>query len=455
MNSKLLTLIVATALCANLVACDSKDQKKGSPKADPILVVDPKTKEAEVPVPAKDGETSENAKPEMKIASAEEIAIAGEQLISASSFHLADQIFDIALHKDPTNKRALFYKNVLRPMMTLKGMAARLKPGFEQRGQEAEFKQLLEAAPQSPILDFAMASGKQNITTEKEAQDALVEVRNAFIESVRWFKKNSDVSLTLNLNPTIFADLIKDRENEDACYVQTVGDKMELICDKDFRKNLWTAKVNGADLLVMQQYYAGYVLYLLPYTNYSLEGYEKLAKKLENRTPDEAMELIMSEKNFLTLRKDQAFSFIKELGTDLKAAAKWAIEYQDRLCTKKPHARRGHVVPGEFCIEDTRAVEQVLVKLDRALNGPVTTTFEVEGWVNDENNGYGPYWGVTKKTALVNYSVLWSNPIQDLKETFKPTSLNECAKYKGFKDTTLGGLLPEGNADELIDSTCE
>lgn len=96
MKTILKTTVLATSLVLALTACSEKEDK-----------------------------TKIHADASMK---ADELADAGEQLVSPYTFMLSDKVFDMALEKDPSNKKAQFYKAFVKRMMVLKGIVKRIAP---------------------------------------------------------------------------------------------------------------------------------------------------------------------------------------------------------------------------------------------------------------------------------------------------------------------------------------
>src|SRR5687768_15532354 len=82
---------------------------------------------------------------------AEELALAGEQLISPATFMLAQKTFNMSLTKDPNNKRAQFYTAMLKPWMASRGLAVRLKPVIRLHGNIAAHEKMIADIPNSPF----------------------------------------------------------------------------------------------------------------------------------------------------------------------------------------------------------------------------------------------------------------------------------------------------------------
>ncbi len=379
-----------------------------------------------------------------RTSTSEEIALAGEQLVAPHSFHLADKIFDLALEKDPKNERAQFYKHLLKPFMTTQGVIGRMKAFAKQRGQSESLEKSIQETPTASLKDFLVNQGnKASITDEKTAQDALVEMRDAFIDASKWLKANAETELDLNMNPYLFKDEIKDREM-DACALFNDGDVYEYSCYGEARKNILITKVNSADLRTIQHVYAGYALLLMSYTNYSFEGLEAFSHEIKDLNPEQKAAKFQKFAKLGTLRKDHAFGFFGQMGADLISSVKWAMKYQNSLCptgAENKKNRKGYALESGLCIAPNNLAElnKSLAIAQAVLSGPFKSTV-----------GEAPY----QKEYTINYSVIWNSPIQDLKKTSMAASHNECGNATSFADKTLGGILPDGNADEFLNKSC-
>jgi hypothetical protein len=86
---------------------------------------------------------------------AEKLALAAEQLMTPTSFMYADLVLDQALALDASNLRAKFYKAVVATPMSLKGIAARIKP-LAARDLESlrRYNEAIANLPESGLKNF-------------------------------------------------------------------------------------------------------------------------------------------------------------------------------------------------------------------------------------------------------------------------------------------------------------
>lgn len=376
------------------------------------------------------------------------LADSAEQLVSPYTFMLADKVVDMALQKDPDNKKAQFYKSFLKRMMVFKGLATRVKPMVRKDGNVAEYEKNIASFPESPLKQFLM-DGAEDMKSVVDIQTFFVNYRNAVNDFRRFLKLNPDLDLTLNLNPYLFDKEIS-KEAANSCVVKNPKDgdnNYEVVCD--FR-NIATKKINSADAVALSQIAAGDTLAWSLYSNYSLEGIDTLSKKIEEMTSklgrqlteQEVHQLLMATPGLGRLRNDHNMGIFHEVGADLSAALKWALNYQDRLCPKgieTPNQRRGYIFSNGLCIQNSTELQRNLGLLDEALRGAINVDLSTpEG---------------KPVNTQVDYFALSKKPVADLK-SLMPATYNSCGKATSFKDKTIGGVLPRGDADQFLDLNC-
>lgn len=374
----------------------------------------------------------------------DELTAAGEQLVAPHTFHLADRAFELALQKNPNDKKAQFYRAFLKRFMVLRGVGTRVQPIVKKYGDMNQYNEQLKRLPNSPIRDFLMnpASGATSLQTEEDVQNLLNQYKSALQDFRTFVAQNQDLKLDLYVNPLVFANQIQEND-ESSCKIipGSTADDAQLECDKT---DIATVKVNVADLLVMKQEAAGEILYLTLYTSYNLNGATQLAKDLDGKdnTAKDNLDLIQSRVS-LKLLKGQSFTAVRSLGSDLGVAAKWVLKYQDSVCPKDKNGmqvqRKGFLVPN-LCVDDATLLQKNLAILDQVLKGPMAIK------LGDDDSTTVP---VTKN---VNFLALFDKPVQDLRALAPATWSADGMTATSMKDKTFGGLLPDGDADSLFNN---
>jgi len=375
----------------------------------------------------------------------EELALAGEQLVGPYSFMLADRVFDEALKQDSGNKRAQFYKALLKPFMAFKGLGANVRPAIKKYKGEAELaeydQKLAKQAPNSALKSFLLdTKDTKTITSVTDAQDFLAKVQDGFNDFRKFLKANHDLDLTLNINP-LYVNGLNIPEGEASTYCQLVEDSAADSIYGDYNcdfSNSLQKRVNAADVIVMQQIAAGMVLYFGMLNSYSLEGLDKLELMKEKAgvdelDPDTVYKVLMGTPKFGTLRKNHVFQYVKELGLDFTAGARWVIKIQRELCPngqENERIRPGNLITSAICVEDQdTAFSQI-----RIIEDVLSKATEVPSEQED-----GSY-----RKIKVNVPAFLARPITDLKTLVSRKNINACGDLVRLTDPTLNGLFPDG-----------
>lgn len=371
--------------------------------------------------------------------SSEELALAGEQLMTPSSFVLADKVLSEALAKDAGNKRAQLYKALLKPFLVFRGYGVRLRPLVKAHGDMVAFEKGLDEIPASTTRDFVM-DGQEDIRTIADAQNLLVQYRNANIELYNWLKANEDLELVINLNPWIFSNAVRNYL-DDCRLIESSPEGMRVKCD---HRNVLQRKFTTVDNIALRQGVAGLALYGIIYTSYSMDGVEKIINVSKQRelTTDESMKLFNSVPEAGVLRADNTMKYIHTFGSDYAYAMNFVIKNQQKVCPAGTPTvdkqRKGQVFENGFCIEND--IQKDLATLNQALKGAFTTEFIGQ-------DGF-------KHSVTVDPFALALRPSANIR-TYLPSALDKCGHAVSYADKTLGGILPKGDVEQYLDRSCQ
>ena len=378
---------------------------------------------------------------------ASELTEAGEQLISPATFHLADRAFAIALEKNPNDKKAQLYHTLLKRIMLFRGIIPRIDGMVKANSTPEKYAEFQASfATKNSTTDFLTkpVDGAKAIKTVEDVQNVLIEYREALQDFRNFVKQNPDLQLSLNLNPYVFQETIQNRMMDNCQIVAGSTDEdAKVECDY---KNASTVRVNIADLMALKQEAAGEILYLTLYTSYGFNGFIEASKAAEAQPEmsGKASYDLMTEKMDLRLLNKQGMTAIRDIMTDFGVAAKWAMKYQESLCPKDKNGRaigrKAFMFASGLCIEDSTALEKNLGVLGQALQG--TMKVDLGSDVNAQP---------TSKN--INFMALFDRPVKNLRALLPSEWNNDGSKATAFKDKTLGGLLPDGDADDLLKMT--
>ncbi len=376
----------------------------------------------------------------------DELTTAAEQLISPYTFMLADKVLAQALEKDPLNKKAIFLKALIKPMMVYKGIYQRAMPMAKSYGDIAKWEKAYSNLPNSPLKDFLLAPAAGDITDSESFLKFLDSYRDSFLEIKKAARELRGETVTITLNPHIWESVIKNNMIQ-ACLVSNTGNDesrtYEVHCDYS---DIATVKANEADFIAIEQIAAGNYALLAMYTAYGLDGSERFFKNsalLEGLSPVERNNKLFSNSKFGTLRKTQGLSQLKALGSDYVSAVKYAFENDSVLCKKFENEipnmdlprRKGFLFERGFCIDDKNKAAESIAKLEEALKGPVDVPVKIK----DSN----------EETIKINYFAILDNPVADIR-TIMPAEYDNCGNATRLKDPSYNGLFPNGDDERLL-----
>jgi hypothetical protein len=360
----------------------------------------------------------------------EELARAGEQLITPSGFFHADKIFDMALKAESDNTRALFYKSFLKQFMVFKGIYARIRPLAVKLNRVADLDKAIAEIKDSNLKNFLL-NGIGDIQDEVGIQNFMVEYRNAYNQLRLFAKRNKELEFTLYLpayawqsNYTLYS-----RCNYYYNNYQLISWSCTDYPGQQVNQAVTEVTLGYAEMESLQQMAGGMVLAWTFYTGYNLAGLKDLSDKIQQHhlKPPQVLGLIKSMPQFLRLRSDNSMATIVELGADYSIAARWVLANQDTLC--KPGSQK-------VCIgDDPQTFLEKILRFEAQLSGP---TFEML------HLGDG-----SVVTTQVDNFALSKNPVVDLKALL-PTAVDNCGQAYGYSDKTFGGMLPLADIDSLI-----
>lgn len=423
----------ASLACVMTTACsDSKDNKN--------VVVDTKALQ-------QSGKTLNE--------SAENLALAGEQLISPVSFMYADLVFELALKANPENKRAQFFKVLLKPMMSIKGALSRIKPVVKTLTpeQQKEYNDFIQKAPNSALKTFLL-DGPEDILNEEDALNFMDGYRASWEEIRQFMKDNKDLNLDINIMTMEGTAAALEKASE-ACKTTSNDGVITVNADCSYL-NALKVNISRADVEAIQQIAAGMQIYHTLATSYSLDGVRQFAEKnKDNKLSAKQVINHFSKSTNAGKLRNNGLAQIPQLGLDAISGTRWALSAQDQLCKSgavNSENRKGFLFEQGLCINKTdskgKPVEDVLKTVEAVLIGGLMT---IDNQSSDRQS----------VTADIKPVAPLSNPMSDLR-SLTPTSYNKCGNPVALADSSIGGLFPnkDGNSylkkvGSLDDQNCD
>ena len=365
-----------------------------------------------------------------------ELADSGEQLLTFTTFPLAEKAFQMALNKNPENLKAQFYsEGFLKVYTVYKGILTRIKPFVRKQGKLKELENLINSIPNVPARKYFL-DGAEDIKTVSDLQNFFFEHQQNWNGFRKWLIKNYDKTLTLNLDP-LFLLVNVGIEGKYACEMIDEGTG-KAICNYN---NVFQKKLGPADLMGLRQMVGGMVLYFSFFTSYNLEGFDKLATldpdgKLSAKQSYQYLMDVNS--NIFTLRQKNLLRETISIGSDFSESAKYAIKYQKELCPKGSQVTRqraGFLFHDGICVASDTETDRSLKMLEQVLSGPVKTALVNRQGQRVETN--------------VDFLSWFRNPTVDLK-TIGPAEFDSCGRVSKLGDKTFGGIFKDKNAEDFM-----
>ncbi|MDZ4662994.1 MAG: hypothetical protein SGJ18_15385 [Pseudomonadota bacterium] len=385
---------------------------------------------------------------------AEKMALAGEQLVSPVSFMYADYVFDQALVQDSKNFRAQFYKALLAQVVVYRGIVKRVEPYIKTQSTKVEqnrYDRWIKNQPNSGLKSFLLDNSNLPDIKDEKSFQAFLDTVTAGYETYRTFLKTNKNSMNLTLNVNDSKEISRRvKAGKEECSWKNpepgIYDPSECVLT-----DVLEIKVDQADAEVMQQVAAGMEMYHIMLNSYDMSGLINANKVLpENATPAQIFAYLNQIPDFGQLRSEQKLGRVTEMGSDVVAGMKYAMENYKMLCPEGTHtekARKGHIIENSICMYDVNVpdsknrVEKLIASMTQILGGGVVLG-KVGHDIRDDSI----------VTANFNYTALLKNPVQDLKKQF-PTSFNRCGNPVALADKTMGGLYADGDAEDKLTRT--
>ncbi len=410
MKGLLKITLIATSLALSLTACSEKS-KDAEPGSDNRIQVSAQMKSSE-------------------------LTDAAEQLVSPYTFMLADKVLDQALEKDSGNIKAQFYKNFLKRAMAMKGIAKRIAPLQKSAKQKADYDKWMTEFPESPLKSFLL-DGKEDIHTYSQFADLIADYNRGLNEFRKFLKVNQNAELTLNLNPYVFEKEI-NQELVNSCTWTGENGNYDIHCSY---MNVAQKKLNVADMIALRQMTSGEMLYWSFYTAYDASVVEKAFEndQMKNKSQKEILAYFQAQPSVGQLRKDHTLNLIPEIGSDFSAAAKWALQYQDRVCPKGSgslNQRKGYLFKNGICADHGSAdsTDKALSLIDQAMAGVFSVEIKKQGQTVDQ--------------IQMNLVQFVTAPPSDLKNIM-PSQVDDYGVVTDWTDSKMGGLFPNGDISKL------
>ncbi|MGE3758269.1 MAG: hypothetical protein AB7H97_10965 [Pseudobdellovibrionaceae bacterium] len=451
MKKSFKVLFFATAVTASLIACTEEKREK----------VNKHDRSKKAPVGTTSGGKRETVEVNEKM-DVPKLLAAGEKLVTSGTFNLADITFDMVLKKERNNEKALFYKHFLKRFMVLKGILKRIRPLAKEMGSLERLDKAVDKSKDYPGQNFLLGLDdkdiKEDITTGAELESVISLYAQAIAEFhgyLHEMRNNRVKELVLNTSVDLRKNIKRD--------ISKLGSDRCIFSPEKNNKNNFKItctffpttpiKLGEPDILALSQLVAGERLLLAMFSNYSIEGIEKLknfgglrmidTKELQSEI--EKVETIGKRKN---KNADNLVKRIESLGADAISAFEYMQKHAEKLCPSGKFTkefRKGYYFSNGICVANNDITKNIAI-LGEALKGVVTIDIRVKKHM------------VSSKVDLL---ALARNPVDHLSK-ISPSAYQTCKRVgmteqlpKSLRDNTLGGTLVDGIAADLLTRECD
>jgi hypothetical protein len=400
---------------------------------------------------------------------AEKMALLGERLLTPVSMPYAVNAFNDALQLDPKNARAVFYTNMLRPYVALKGIFSRVTPLLRSTNQSLvyeEYGRFISEMGNSPTARY-FDYGPYDIKTDADLQGALRSLNQAW--------ENTRIFLMYNKKPIWLTNALAAGHNSDdllktamqRCQASEVKADVYSLGKCPY-VNYHRYYADYGDLEALSQVSTGQVIANIMVTAYNLPGMsEVIAREVglelqRDKASDKYNNGKMSQQAYIRIANmslsdrdlfgiltrrgagrllpDNNINLIENMGVESFGGFKWLARMQRQLCpqgTLDSNSRPQYLFSSGICLSDVlglpgeRGLRVLLSQIQTTLaGGPIQVASQF-------------------KRTNINLSRIYKQPVADISALF-PRQFNRKGDTTQFPDNTMGGVFINNDASQFL-----
>lgn len=287
---------------------------------------------------------------EGKIAMSDVLADDGEEKLTFASMNEAWGLFSEALQVNPENHRAAFWREVLKPILEMKGILARVRPLYlkQQNGLD-RYAAILKDLERDADKDYFlfMTNGPNDIDTDEKYLD-WTDRLIVSLDTLRiYLRENKD--RTLSLRAPVKAMSAANKKKNDKCAALTIMNNKFGGCPETGMLNF---KINRADIQVLQYVVSAEMLQLSMIYAYKINPIVMFENSMSRRNFKEKLEWVLQGYDGSLLARNHLALGASVL-PDWIVAQKYIVQNQAELCKsgKKDNSenRPGYLISGGIC----------------------------------------------------------------------------------------------------------
>ena len=379
----------------------------------------------------------------------------GELLLAPPTMHEAYAKFQQATKLDKDNQRARFWIAMVKPVLEMRGVLARIEPAFDSvEGGKERYKELVRNLRSRHSADFHrfLLEGPKDIRTADEVQSWLDRINASFYETRNVIRDLREADITVNVPRHMMeGSFVYNTAGAGQCGEIRFGPvryaTADDTCDPSKPLPIGLAR---ADFEALLYGLSMFQIYGEIWTAYRIDpnaAMRLVNSRVTNRAEAEASiaDLVRAE-SFGKKRHDKPFSGLKELTADAIAGLQYVIKNQDKLCNERfysPNNRKGYLISFGVCVQvgaNESNEERTLTALENFLAGQ-SVEIKPVGLADDPNAAV---------LAKITPIKLIDQPIDDLKDLL-PIKFNECRQLSSVNEAPIRHIFSEGSLQNILD----
>lgn len=366
----------------------------------------------------------------------EKLVTAAEELITPIGFMFADGILDSALKADPSNRKAQFYKAFIAPFMKLRGILPRIAE-LSRSHPNLGRVYLQWVRTSGGLYDFLATPGGEKMNTEADIQKLMLEIQVEMKKLHNFILQNKTFVTRLSMPAINDYDKLLS-----GCMVERLTPDTFRLSPCPYMVQI-SLRANRGDWEVIGQQVNGARMGLGLGLSYDLEGLLSFFQTRYLKTAKQRMEFLERQPKLGRLLPQNQMPDLMARASDLHDGAKFVQDNQSQLCLP----REEHII-GRICEQNIRA-GRADFKFDAVVENLRISQVGAGGQLRLIKPIDSLFTGRPIMAIHLDLLAPFKNPVVNLKNLL-PKTFDTCGGVLGYKEPTLGGVLKDGNADEIL-----
>ncbi len=276
----------------------------------------------------------------------------GEQKLGFATLNEAWGKFSEALRVDPKNERAEFWREMLKPLLEMKGIAARVRPLYlSKEGGLDRYTRLMKNLESNSSAEYRryQLDGPADIATDAHFREWMDRTVVSLDTARSFIKANKDRTYSLRAPVNFIAGSKVGLDTGGRCTALRLMNSKFSGC---VESGMLRFKVNRADLEVLQYVISAQMLQLAVLYAYNLNPIGLLDDK-DGLKPQEIIASLTKGYDGGLFERNR-LSLANSVAPDWLAAQQYFIQNQNELCKNGQYAeenRPGFLISSGLCLD--------------------------------------------------------------------------------------------------------